>query len=153
MSQNRPQAPSTPPPPPPPPPASQPGALHPLGTAGVYLAAVLMLMQGVMTVFESVTSLRGDAVYGHFGIYAYRFSLTGWGWIQLVLGVFLIVASVALFARVPWARVVGVVLASLHLLANFLFLPYQPQWALTLIAVSLFVLWALLRGESGVARP
>jgi hypothetical protein len=118
---------------------------NPLGTGGVYLAGVLMLLQGVLTVLESVATLRKDGVYGHFGIYAYRFNLPVWGWIQLVLGVFLILAAVALFGGAAWARVAGIILAGLHLIANFLFLPYQPQWSVTLIALSAFVLWALCR--------
>lgn len=118
---------------------------NPVSTAGVYLAGVLMLLQGVLTVFESVATLRKDAVYSHFGLYAYRFSLPAWGWIQLVLGVLLIVAAVALFGGAVWARVAAIVLAALHLVANFLFLPYQPQWSITLIALSAFVLWALYR--------
>lgn len=39
-------------------------------------------------------------------------------------------------------------LACLLLIANFLFLPYQPQWSLTLIALSFFILWALHRDTS-----
>lgn len=118
---------------------------HPLSTAGVYLAGVLMLLEGVLTVFESVAALRQDTVYAHFGLYAYRFSLPAWGWIQLVLGVLLIAAAIALFGGAVWARATAIVLAGLHIVANFLFLPYQPQWSLTLIALSAFVLWALFR--------
>jgi hypothetical protein len=122
---------------------------NPLSTAGVYLAGVLMVLQGVMTVFESVASLRRDAVYSHFGLYAHRFDLPAWGSIQLVLGVLLIVAAAALFGGAAWARVAAIILAGMHLVANFLFLPYQPQWSVTLIALSAYVLWALFRDTSG----
>lgn len=76
---------------------------NPLSTAGVYLAGVLMLLQGVLSVFESVASLRRDAVYSHFGIYSYQFTLRGWGWIQLALGIVLIIAAIALFGGAGWA--------------------------------------------------
>jgi hypothetical protein len=120
-------------------------APNPVQVAGVYLAGVLMLLQGVLSVLESVATLRRDGVYSHFGAYAYRFNLPAWGWIQLVLGALMIGAAVALFGGAVWARVAGIVLAGLHLIANFLFLPYQPQWSITLIALSAFVLWALYR--------
>jgi hypothetical protein len=42
-----------------------------------------------------------------------------------------------------WARVVGVVLAGLSMLANFMWLPYAPVWAIVLIAVDAFIIWAL----------
>jgi hypothetical protein len=119
--------------------------VHPVQVAGVYLAGVLMLLEGVLSVLESVATLRRDGVYAHFGVYAYSFDLPAWGWIQLVLGVLMTVAAVALFGGAVWARMAGIALAGLHLVANFLFLPYQPQWSITLIAVSAFVLWALYR--------
>jgi hypothetical protein len=125
----------------------------PLGAAGVYLAGVLMLLQGVLTVLESVATLRRDNVYAHFGVYAYRFNLPAWGWIQLILGVFLIVAAAALFGGAGWARIAGIILAGLHLIANFLFLPYQPQWSVTLIALSAFALWALCRDVRATGDP
>ena len=116
---------------------------NPVWVGGIYLAVVLLLLQGVMTVLEAVAALAKDDVYVHFGLYAYRFSLTSWGWIHLVLGVLLIIAGIALALRQTWARVAAIVIACLHIIANFMFLPYQPQWSIVLIALSGFVLWAL----------
>lgn len=42
-----------------------------------------------------------------------------------------------------WARFVGVVLAALNIVANFIWLPYQPVWAIVSIAIDTFVIWAL----------
>ena len=38
----------------------------------------------------------------------------------------------------------GIILAVLSLLANFAFIPYYPFWSLTIIAVDIFVIWALV---------
>ena len=43
----------------------------------------------------------------------------------------------------PWARVVGIVVAVISALANFLFIPYYPIWALVIIALDVAVIWAL----------
>ena len=43
----------------------------------------------------------------------------------------------------PWARVVGIVVAVLSALSNFLFIPYYPLWALVIIALDVAVIWAL----------
>lgn len=40
---------------------------------------------------------------------------------------------------------VAVVLASLSAVANFLFIPYYPFWSLTVIALDVFVIWAITR--------
>ena len=53
-------------------------------------------------------------------------------------------AGVALFSGRMWARVVGVALALLSILANFAFMPAYPLWAITLIFVDTFVIYALV---------
>jgi hypothetical protein len=49
-----------------------------------------------------------------------------------------------------WARVVGIVLAVISGIANFLFLPYYPFWSIVVIALDVFIIWALV---SGARRP
>jgi hypothetical protein len=39
--------------------------------------------------------------------------------------------------------VVGITLALVSAIANFLFIPYYPFWALTVITLDIFVIWAL----------
>ncbi|WP_455678477.1 DUF7144 family membrane protein [Streptomyces buecherae] len=43
----------------------------------------------------------------------------------------------------PGARATGITLAALVLVAQFLFLPYAPVWSVVVMALDLFVLWAL----------
>jgi len=126
--------------------------VNPLSVGGVYLAVVLLILQGVMTILEAAAALARDDVYVHFGVYAYRFSITAWGWIHLVLGVLLLLVGIALALRRPWARVAAIVVAGLHIVANFLFLPYQPQWSIVLIALSAFILWALCANPRSAGR-
>jgi uncharacterized membrane protein len=76
--------------------------------------------------------------------YAFSLSATGWGWLHLILGALVFVAGAALFADKLWARMTGVVLAAFSALANFVFLPYYPVWAIVIIALDIFVIWALL---------
>jgi hypothetical protein len=39
--------------------------------------------------------------------------------------------------------VVAITLAVLSAIANFLFIPYYPIWSLLIIAVDVFVIWAI----------
>jgi hypothetical protein len=39
--------------------------------------------------------------------------------------------------------VVAITLAVLSAIANFLFIPYYPFWSLLIIAVDVFVIWAI----------
>ena len=49
----------------------------------------------------------------------------------------------AILAGQTWARVIGIIVASLSALANFAFIPYYPFWAIMLVAIDLWVIWAL----------
>ena len=43
---------------------------------------------------------------------------------------------------------VGVTLATLSAIANFFFIPVYPFWALLIIALDVWVIWALTRSVS-----
>ena len=46
---------------------------------------------------------------------------------------------------------IGSTLAVLSALTNFAFLPYYPFWAMTIIALDVFIIWALAsHGREGV---
>jgi len=48
-----------------------------------------------------------------------------------------------------WARWAGVVLAVISGLAGFLFLPFYPFWPILVIAVDVFIIWALVTPGGG----
>ncbi|MFE2555040.1 hypothetical protein ACFXGT_03250 [Streptomyces sp. NPDC059352] len=109
----------------------------------VVFAAVLMIFVGLMTLFQGIAGIAKDDIFVTTRDYVYQFSLTGWGWVHLILGIIMVLAGIALFTGALWARMVGVALASLGLIANFMWLPYYPFWAMLLIAIDVIVIWAL----------
>ena len=106
-------------------------------------AAVLMIFGGAMAIFEGAAAIAKNGLFVATRDYSYSFSLTGWGWVHLILGVLVVLAGISLFSGALWARFVGVALAGLSMLANFVWLPRYPFWALVLIAIDVFVIWAL----------
>ena len=110
------------------------------------LAAILMIFGGVMAIFEGIAAIAKDDLFVRTANYAFRFSLSSWGWIHLILGIVVVLAGIALFSGAVWARAVGIVLAGLSLIANFLWLPYYPFWAIVLVALNIVVIWALCVG-------
>ncbi|UQX01345.1 hypothetical protein [Streptomyces sp. RerS4] len=110
---------------------------------GATFAGVLMAVNGVFSVFEGIAALAKDDVYLPVGDYTFKFNLTSWGWIHLVLGVIVFVVGVGILKGAQWGRIAGVVLAAVTVLIHFLWLPYQPLWALISIAIGVFVIWAL----------
>jgi hypothetical protein len=66
------------------------------------------------------------------------------GVIHLLVGLLVLFAGVAVMSGQTWARVFGIILAGLSALAaNFMFIPYYPFWSLLIIALDVFVIWAL----------
>ena len=114
------------------------GAVVLTGTAGIF-----MVMAGVFHFVQGLVALANDQFYVKTPDYVFEFDLTTWGWIHLVAGAVVAVAGVALFQGAVWARAVAVVVASLSILASFLWMPYYPIWSMTLIAFDAFVIWAV----------
>ncbi|MDQ0939921.1 hypothetical protein [Streptomyces sp. V1I1] len=128
--------------------AARSSAKSGLGSGWLVFAGVLMVFGGFMTLFAGIAAIANDDVFVATNDYVYRFDLTGWGWIHLILGIVIVLAGFALFQGATWARVVGVVLVGLAMIANFLWLPYAPFWAIVLIAIDGFVIWALCAAPS-----
>ncbi|MFQ6141687.1 hypothetical protein ACLMNJ_01240 [Streptomyces seoulensis] len=110
---------------------------------GTVFAGVVLLVDGLLDILKGITAIASDDIYANINDYVYRFNLTGWGWVLLILGVISVITGLGLLTDALWARVVGVFMASLSLIANFLWLPYQPLWALISIALDAWVIWAL----------
>ena len=110
---------------------------------GVVFAGVLLVCNGVLAILQGIAAIATDAVYENVGSYVYRISLTGWGWIHLILGVCALVAGAGVLRGAAWARYVAILLAAISLVFQFLFLPYSPVWSVIMIAIDVFVIWAL----------
>lgn len=61
----------------------------------------------------------------------------------LVVGIIAILIAFGMFVGATWARVSAVIIASLSIIANFLWIPYFPWWSILIIAVDLVVIWAV----------
>ncbi|CAM5467222.1 DUF7144 family membrane protein [Streptomyces pilosus] len=112
-------------------------------TSWTVAAAVLMTFGGIMAIFQGIAAIAEDDVFVSTRNFTYEFSLTGWGWVHLILGALVTAAGIALFQGATWARMVGVALAGLSMIANFVWLPYYPVWSIVLIIIDGFIIWAL----------
>ena len=106
-------------------------------------AATMMVVIGVFHVVQGLVALFQNQIYVTGVRYVFSFDLTAWGWIHLLVGILLIVTGFAITTGRVWARSVGIGFAVLSMIANFMFLPYYPAWSLLIIAIDVFVIWAL----------
>ncbi|MGX1274552.1 nitrate reductase NapE component [Streptomyces phaeoluteigriseus] len=114
------------------------------GAAGLTaFAAVMLFLVGLLDIFRGIMAVAEDDIFVTTRNYAFAFDLTSWGWIHLSLGVLAVIVSIGLLKVSMWARVSGVAIAGLVIIANFLSLPYYPVWSVVMIALSGFIIWAL----------
>ncbi|WP_246577401.1 DUF7144 family membrane protein [Actinospica durhamensis] len=128
------------------PPRNTDASLRPFATGWTVFAAVLMFFGGVMAILQGITAIAKDDLIVVTRNYAYMLNLTSWGWIHLILGFLIALTGLALFTGAVWARIIGIAVAGLGMIANFLWLPYYPFWAILLIAIDIFIIWALCAG-------
>jgi hypothetical protein len=125
---------------------TEPGETYrePTGWVGwIVFAAVLMILAGTLNAIQGLVAVVNDewVVWGNrANLYL---DLTEWGWVHLVGGILVVLAGFGLLSGNVLARAVAVLLASLAIIANFLYIPAYPVWALTIIAINVFVIYAL----------
>ncbi|MFC9766343.1 hypothetical protein [Rhodococcus jostii] len=106
-------------------------------------AAIIMVTVGIIHLFQGIAAVAENEVFVSGLNYIYKFDLTTWGWIHIVLGVLVAGVGLALFTGAGWARVSAIVIAAVSILANFLWLPYYPWWSVLIIALDVVVIWAV----------
>jgi hypothetical protein len=106
-------------------------------------AAVMMMIGGFLQGTYGFIALVNDewVVWGNrANLYI---DLTDWGWIHLAIGAVVFLAGLGVLSGNVLARAIGVAVAALSLVANFLFLPAYPIWSIVVITVDVLVIWAL----------
>jgi hypothetical protein len=109
----------------------------------IIFAAIMMIMAGVFQAIAGLVALFENEFYVTTRNYLFKFDATSWGWIHLIVGIIVVFAGWGLLSGRTWARVVGITLAVLSAITNFLFIPYYPFWALAILTLDVFVIWAL----------
>ncbi|MCI0685674.1 MAG: hypothetical protein L0Y54_00335 [Sporichthyaceae bacterium] len=125
----------------------------PWATGFALFAATAMIVLGVFHALMGLTALINDEFYARLRNYTFDFDLTGWGWIHLISGIIIAIAGYSLLSGALWARIVGIVLAALSAIVNFLWLPYYPVWSIIAIALAFAVIWALSRIDENTMLP
>jgi len=112
---------------------------------GIWFAASVMTLIGAFSIVGGLAAVINDKFFVVTRNYAFDLDVSAWGWIHLVLGILVFACGIGLFRRSAWAGVTGIFLAMLSAFANFFFIPYYPFWSLLLIALDVWVIWALTR--------
>jgi hypothetical protein len=115
---------------------------------GTIFAATLLFLVGVFQLLQGIVGIVHSGFYTittNAGNYIYHWSGHGYSWLNFGVGIGAIVTGLGLYSGTRWARAVGIAVALISAVSVFLFLPYAPLFSLLLIAMNIFVIWALAR--------
>lgn len=118
-----------------------------LGLSG--FAAIMLIMIGLFHVVVGIAAISEEQFYVVSENYIFQFNVFTWGWIYLILGAIVTVAGFGIFSGATWARVIGVIVAVISGITNFMFLPYFPLLSIVVIAVDVAIIWALTASRGG----
>jgi len=112
----------------------------------IIFAAIMLAIGGTLNAIYGLIAIVNDTWVGFNPVTnnALVLDVTAWGWIHLLLGILAFVSGLGLMTGNVLARTFGVIVASLGLIANFLWLPAYPIWSLIIITIDALVIWALI---------
>jgi hypothetical protein len=117
-----------------------------------FFAAFMMIMMGFFHVIQGFAAIIHDQFFVVGQEYVFKFDVTTWGWIHLIMGIVVLLAGFGLFTGAVWARVVGVIVALIASIVGFAWIPYYPVWGIIFVAISIAVIWALTAHGRDVER-
>lgn len=109
----------------------------------VLFAGTMLLVTGLINVLEGIIALADDKRLAWTPSNLVVVDVTGWGWVLLIAGLLMLAAGAGLLTAQTWARIAAIVLVSVHLIIQVLWLGAYPIWSLLMIALDTVVLFAL----------
>ena len=108
----------------------------------VAFAAIMLGLAGTWNVIDGILALSNSKVYSRSTEFVFS-DLRTWGWIILIVGVAEVCAAFALLGGSQVARWFGLAAAGVNSIAQLMFVPAAPFWALAMFTVDLLIIYAL----------
>jgi hypothetical protein len=118
------------------------GAQHGEGYWMIIFASTLLSIVGLFNLLDGIAAIAGSSVYVANARYVIG-DLRTWGWVALILGVLQLLSAFGVLMGNQVARWFAVAVIGLNAIAQMFFLPANPFWSLTIIAVDVVSLWGL----------
>ena len=104
-----------------------------------------MVTIGALNMIQGLAALfRDEAYWITLNGTVLAFDVTAWGWIHLIFGFLLIIVGVMLMRGSTFARVIGIGLVALNLIAQFSWMTLYPFWALMVMFIDILIIYALV---------
>lgn len=113
-------------------------------TGWVVFAGVMMMIAGVLWTIQGLVAVfKNDIViFGEEG--ALFLNVTGWGWVHILLGLLLLLSGILVVSGNMFGRTMAVIIVTLSIIVNFIWLPVYPIWSIVIITIDVFILYAVI---------
>lgn len=116
----------------------------PSGWVGwIYFASFMMMILGGLQAIAGLAAIFKNNYYLVTETHLLVFNFKTWGWINLVLGIIIVLAGLELLRGATWARIIALFLAVLSFIANAGFVNAYPVWSIIMMVVDALVIYAL----------
>jgi hypothetical protein len=112
------------------------------GVGWLTFAGVMLIVSGLIDVVHGLWALDRADTRSNLLLYADK--LGGWGWFYLILGIILVLAGIGVFYRSQWARWTGVIVASIAIVGNALWVFVFPVQVFIIILLASLVVYGLV---------
>jgi hypothetical protein len=113
-------------------------------TGWVAFAGILMIIGGCLQGIYGVLAIVNDTWIVWTNTATMYLDISQWGWIHLIWGVIMVLAGLGVLSGNIFARLLGVVLAAIAAIVNFMFIPVYPLWSIVVVVISIVVIYALV---------
>jgi hypothetical protein len=122
------------------------------GFGWLFFAGTIMGIAGIMRILDGIWAFRYDgvipdalegAILGE--------SLSTYGWMWILVGVFLILASLGVLNRSQFSRWIGIIGGAVLIITSLWLMPYYPVWSFTYVMIGILVVYGLA-AHGGRAR-
>jgi hypothetical protein len=113
------------------------------GPGWLTFAGAMLALVGVLNVVYGIAAASHDRFFTRGVEYVFG-SLNTWGWFMIVLGATQILAAFSIWAGREFGRWFGVFCAGGNAIVQMIALPSYPLLAISLFAVDVIIIWALV---------
>jgi hypothetical protein len=113
------------------------------GRGWITFAGAMLALGGVLNLVYGFAAVGNSHVYIRNVDYVIG-DLKTWGWLRVATGVAQIVVALGIWAATEWGRWLGVLVAGINVIVQFLALPSAPGQAIIMFFVDVIVIYGLL---------
>jgi hypothetical protein len=113
------------------------------GTGWVLFAGMMLATLGILNLIDGIAAVSRSKFFVAGAEFVFG-DLRTWGWILIVIAVVQGVTALGVFLNWKAVRWVGAAIAGVNAIAQLMFLPAYPLWALSLFTLDILVIYGLL---------